>query len=334
MSTTNRMTFTCSLLGASLLALALASPGLAQTDQPAQTDQTGSTDQSGPADQPGLADFAADEDPPAFDQPAQAVDAFKAALASNDFDGLAKLLGLDAAKLRTQDGAMDTFNQMRDAAAKRVHVDDKPNLQIIELGKQLWPLPFPLVKGDDGKWAFDTYAGIDEIIDRRVGENEIETVATLRALADAEDEYMTLDRDGDGVLEYAQKLISTPGTMDGLYWPEDQGDGESPAAEIPDESEMAKARNDEGYYGYRYRILTGQGANIIGGKQDYLVNGNLTGGFAIVAWPVTYAETGVSTFLVNKDGIVYETDLGPQTAEKVKGINDFNPDDTWELAKD
>lgn len=312
-----------SLVGASLLILASVGPGLAQAESPSTA-----------TDAPGLIDFASTEEPPAFDRPEQAVDAFKAALAANDFDGLAKLLGLDAAKLRASEGTMDTFNQMREAAAKRVHVDDKPDLQIIELGKQLWPVPFPIVKGDDGKWAFDTYAGIDEVIDRRVGENEIETVATMHAIADAEEEYLSIDRDGDGVLEYAQKLISTLGETDGLYWPDDQGDGESPADEIPDETQLAKARNDEGYFGYRYRILTSQGDNILGGKQDYIVNGNLTGGFALVAWPVTYAETGVNTFLMNKDGVVYQKDLGPDTETLVRSIVSFDPDDAWDLAAD
>jgi len=312
-----------SVIGASLLVLAQLGPAYAQAQTTPSSDDT-----------PGLIDFAAEEEPPAFDTPEQAVDAFKAALAANDFDGLARLLGLDAAKLRAAGDAMDTFNQMREAAAKRVHVDDKPDLQIVELGKQLWPVPFPIVKGDDGKWAFDTYAGIDEIIDRRVGENEIETIATLRELADAQEEYKELDRDGDGVLEYAAKLISTPGTTDGLYWPEDQDGSESPAGEIPDETQMAKARNDEGYFGYRYRMLTSQGDNIVGGKQDYVVNGNLTDGYAIVAWPVTYAETGVKTFLMNKDGVVYEKDLGADTADMVKEILVFNPDDSWELSPD
>lgn len=313
-----------SLIGASLLVLAQLGPAYAQAEAA-----------SAAADQPGLIDFVSEDEPPAYDQPGQVVDAFKAALAANDFDGVAKLFGLDATKLKASDDARDTFNQMREAAAKRVHVDDKPEIQIVELGKQLWPVPFPIVKGDDGKWAFDTYAGIDEIIDRRVGENEIETVATLRALADAQEEYMAFDRDDDGVLEYAKNLISTPGTTDGLYWPDDQdGAGESPAGELADQSQADEVKNDEGYFGYRYRILTGQGDNIVGGKQDYLVNGNLTGGYALVAWPVTYAETGVSTFVMNKDGVVYEKDLGPDTVTAIKALLAFDPDDSWELAKD
>lgn len=288
-----------------------------------------------------LADLVAPGDPPIFDQPAQAVDAFKAALAANDFDALAKLLGLDAAKLKASEGVEDTFAQMREGAAAQVVVDDKGDQQFIELGKQLWPVPFPLVKGDDGKWAFDTVAGIEEIVNRRVGENEIEAVATARAYVEAQADYFADDHDADGVLEYAQKLISTEGLTDGLYWPAEQGDGESPAGAIPDEgrleeakAQLEKARNDQGYFGYRFRILTGQGDKVVGGKYDYVINDNMIAGFALVAWPVTYAETGVKTFIVSKDGIVYEADLGADTEAAAKAITSFNPDDSWEITSE
>ncbi len=288
-----------------------------------------------------LTDFVAQDDPPIFDQAGQAVDAFKAALAANDFDGLARLLGLDAAKLKASEGVEDTFAQMREGAAKQVVVEDKGDQQFIELGKQLWPVPFPIVKGDDGKWAFDTVAGIEEIVNRRVGENEIEALATARAYVEAQEDYFSADHDADGVLEYAQKLISTEGLTDGLYWPADQGDSDSPAGAIPDEgrldeakAQLEKARNDQGYYGYRFRILTGQGDKVVGGKYDYVINDNMIAGFALVAWPVTYAETGVKTFIVSKDGIVYEADLGVDTDALAKAIQSFNPDDAWEITTD
>jgi hypothetical protein len=281
-----------------------------------------------------LSQYVSAEAPPAFEQTTQAVDAFKTALKNSDFDGLTKLLGLDPAKLKTSDGAMDTFAKMRDAATTRLIVKDKGSQSILELGDELWPMPFPLSKTQDGKWAFDTQAGIDEIMARRIGENEDQAIATVRAYVDAQNEYATADHDGDGVLESARKLISTPGKTDGLYWPPDQGDGDSPAGAIPDSAQLQGAKPGQGYFGYHFRILTGQGANIAGGRHDYIINGNMIAGFGLIAWPVTYGETGVQTFVVSKDGIVYQADLGPATAEKAADIRLFNPGNDWEIVKD
>ena len=141
------------------------------------------------------------------------------------------------------------------------------------------------------------------------------------------------DRDGDGVREYAQKLISSAGKTDGLYWPPDQGDGDSPAGRLRIRRSL-KASKGEGYFGYQFRILTGQGDNIAGGAYDYVINGNMIGGFALIAWPAKYGETGVNTFAVNQQGIVYQTDLGPSTDAIVKYIERFNPDDSWEVVND
>ncbi|MBL8582899.1 MAG: DUF2950 family protein, partial [Rhizobiaceae bacterium] len=193
------------VVGAAALALALA---LA----PAASAQENAADA-------GIAALATPDDPPVFDNPAAAVDAFKGQLAKNDLDGLAKLLGLDAAKLRAQDGIMDTFAEIRENAAGQVHLNETDDRVMLELGKQLWPFPFPLVKGDDGKWSFDTFAGLEEVVNRRVGENELEAISTMRAFVEAENAYADKDHDGDGVLEYAQKLLSSEGAHDGLYWP-------------------------------------------------------------------------------------------------------------------
>ena len=177
-----------------------------------------------PADEDyGIFDYEAEEEPPLFDDPAAAIDALKAALAANDFDGVAKLLGLDAGKLRQADGVMDTFAQIRDAAAKKVVVVDTEDGKILQLGDKLWPFPFPVLKGDDGKWAFDSQAGLEEIVNRRVGENELEAIATMRHYVEAQNDYASEDRDDDGVEEFAQKLVSSEGATDGLYWPADQG---------------------------------------------------------------------------------------------------------------
>lgn len=281
-----------------------------------------------------IEDYAAAEDPPVFDDPVKAVEALRSALAANDFDGVAKLLGLDAAKLRTGEGAMDTFTQIREGAARNIHVRDLEGRKIIEIGDRLWPLPFPISKGEDGKWAFDTYVGLEEIVNRRVGENELEAIETARAYVEAQKDYANQDRDADGVLEYAQKLISNPGQTDGLYWPADQGDGESPVGDAISEAALERAKAGEGYFGYRYRILTSQGDNIAGGRYDYVINDNMIAGFGLIAWPVKYAETGVKTFVLNQQGIVYERDLGPSTEEIVPFIDRFDPDDKWAVVND
>jgi hypothetical protein len=281
-----------------------------------------------------IEDYAAAEDPPVFDDPVKAVEALRSTLAANDFDGVAKLLGLDAAKLRTGEGAMDTFTQIREGAARNIHVRDLEGRKIIEIGDRLWPLPFPISKGEDGKWAFDTYVGLEEIVNRRVGENELEAIETARAYVEAQKDYANQDRDADGVLEYAQKLISNPGQTDGLYWPADQGDGESPVGDAISEAALERAKAGEGYFGYRYRILTSQGDNIAGGRYDYVINDNMIAGFGLIAWPVKYAETGVKTFVLNQQGIVYERDLGPSTEEIVPFIDRFDPDDKWAVVND
>ncbi|WEX91023.1 DUF2950 domain-containing protein [Sinorhizobium garamanticum] len=314
------------LLGSALsLAGGLASidAAVAQAQQPEQAQQP-----------PGIDDYAAAEDPPAFDDPAKAVEAFKARLAANDFDGLAKLLGLDAAKAKTGEGAMETFALIREGAARNVVVRDLDERKILEIGDRLWPLPFPLTKGEDGKWAFDTYVGLEEIVNRRVGENELEAIEAARAYVQAQKDYASQDRDADGVLEHAQKLISTPGQTDGLYWPAEQGDGESPVGDAISEAALEKAKAGEGYFGYRFRILTSQGDNIAGGRYDYVINGNMIAGFGLIAWPVKYAETGVKTFVVNQQGIVYEADLGPSTEAIVPFIDRFDPDDKWSVVAD
>jgi Protein of unknown function (DUF2950) len=311
------------LVGAMLLALPLAiGPSISFAQEDTGVEDT------------GISAFAADEDPPAFDNPAAAVDAFKAALKADDFDGLAKLLGLDAAKLKADEGVKDTYAKIREGAAKQVVVEDLGDRRILDIGAKLWPLPFPIVKGEDGKWAFDTYAGLEEIVNRRVGENELEAIATMRAYVEAQRDYAAEDRDGDGVLEYAQKLISSEGQTDGLYWPPEQGAGESLAGGFIDEAALEKAKAGEGYFGYRFRVLTSQGDQIAGGAHDYVINDNMIAGFALLAWPVKYDETGVKTFAVNQQGIVYETDLGPATEQIVKYIDRFNPDDSWSIAGD
>ena len=282
-------------------------------------------------DEPEIADFIAEQAPPSFDQAADAAKALEEALAADDIAAVAALLGLDADRLKGNAEAVESHQQIRQRAAERVTVRNLGDSQIVEVGTHLWPLPFPIAKAEDGKWAFDTEAGLDEIVARRVGENELTAIATAYAYIDAQREYASVDRDSDGVQEYAQKLRSSPGLTDGLYWPAGQGDGESPVGEFIDQDELAGAKAGDGYFGYRYRILKGQGDNIAGGGYDYVINDNMIAGFALIAWPVRYGQSGVQTFVVSHHGIVYERDLGEATEDIVPFIDSFNPDESWEI---
>ena len=282
---------------------------------------------------PEIASLAADADPPVFDTPEAALSAFSQALKAEDPNAVAAVLGLDAVKLKADENTDDALAAIQEGAAKQIGLDGKGDRRLVLIGQKLWPLPFPVVKGEDGKWAFDTYAGLEEIVNRRVGENELQTIETMRAYVDAQEDYASEDRDGDGVEEFAQKLVSSEDMTDGLYWPTDDINGESPAGDL-DQSELDAAAKGEGYFGYKYKILTGQGDQIAGGAYDYVINGNMIAGFGLIAWPAKYAETGVKTFAVNQLGVIYETDLGPSTETVVKYIDRFNPDDSWEVVND
>jgi hypothetical protein len=283
-----------------------------------------------------LADYAAAEDPPVFDTPELAVEAFKTTVTGGDFDKLAVMVGLDPAKTRSSEGVMETYADIQEGVKEKVVVEEVEGRKVLEIGDELWPFPFPISKGDDGKWAFDTFVGLEEIANRRVGDNELATLATMRAYVGAQEEYALGDHDGDGVLEYAQKLISDVGTQNGLYWPAEkfEGEGSPAAAALAEGDAVERAKAGQGYQGYRYRILTSQGDNIAGGKFDYVINGNMIAGFGLVAWPVSYGVSGVKTFVVNRNGIVYEADLGEETEKTAADIRTFNPGDAWAIAED
>ncbi len=283
--------------------------------------------------EPGMAQYVG-APPEEFSTPEAAIEDFKKKLAANDFEGVARLIGLDPAALTKAENIKGTFEAIREMATKVFRIDGEGDERIVVLGEEVWPFPFPLRKGDDGKWAFDTEAGLEEVVNRRIGENELEAIDTLRAYVDAQKEYAFEDRDDDGVLEFAQKLISADGQTDGLYWPAEQGDGPSPAGPFISEQQLGRAAQGDGYFGYRFRILRGQGDNVAGGRYDYVINGNMIGGFGLIAWPVTYAETGVKTFAVNQAGVIYEKDLGPKTEALVRDIVRFNPDRSWEVVAD
>jgi hypothetical protein len=220
-----------------------------------------------------------------------------------------------------------------------VHVSD--SLVVLELGEDLWPFPVPLVKKNEG-WFFDTDAGKDELLTRRVGKNELSTLATVRAYVDAQREYASIDHDGDEVLEYAQRLVSSPGKQDGLYWPPvfegelsplgpmvayAQAEGYSP--ELRDEENEVQRGPFHGYY---FKILNRQGKHAAGGKYNYVINGHMIGGFALVAWPVEYGDSGVMTFIVNQQGLVHQKDLGSATGRIARKMKAYDPDSSWKLS--
>jgi hypothetical protein len=287
------------------------------------------------ADSPMFGDFVSKQEPPSYPSAEDAMAAFKEAVAASDLDKLSAVLGVDAAKLKSTGGFNEALSVIKEGAANRLRLETNSNGQsIIDVGDNLWPFPFPIVKLDDGKWAFSAVAGLEEIINRRVGENELQTIDTVRAYVDAQEEYALIDHDGDGVLEYAQRLISSPGRSDGLYWPKGQGVGDSPVGAALDYVQLKQAKDDHGYFGYRYKVLTKQGSNIAGGAYDYVINGNMIAGFGLVAWPVKYGETGVHTFVVNRNGIVYQADLGEKTGKIASGMTSFNPGDKWDVTED
>ena len=193
-----------------------------------------------------------------------------------------------------------------------------------------------------GSGTFDTEAGKDELLSRRIGKNELSTLQSVRAYVEAQRDYASKDRDGDEVLEYAQKFRSTPGTKDGLYWPPDLDGEMSPlgplVAEAQDQGYLTKAKEEsaapEPFHGYFFKILTRQGKHAPGGKYDYVINGNMIGGFALVAWPAEYGESGVMTFIVNQQGKVYQRDLGTNTAKIVKKLSAYDPDKDWQVSPD
>src|SRR5688572_2097437 len=203
---------------------------------------------------------------------------------------------------------------------------------VLHVGADDWPFPIPIVKEEGGGWVFDVAAGKEEIIDRRVGKNELDTIQTCLAIVDAKLEYVRIDPDGDGIHEYAGRILSSTGKKDGLYWKTTGGEAESPlgplVAEAAAEGAGRRAMGDP-YHGYFYRLITAQGADAPGGAYDYDVKGNLVGGFALVAWPAEYDSSGVMTFITNHDGVVYQKDLGDDTEAEVEKMKTFNPDRTW-----
>jgi hypothetical protein len=285
--------------------------------------------------EPEIAKYIGDE-PQTFAEASEAVDVFRKELGAKNVEGLAKLIGLNPQEIGKSDDFDERLTELQEAASERIQVvEDGADTRKIVLGDLTWPFPFPLVKGEDGKWAFDTTAGLEEILDRRIGENELEAIDTMTNYVVAQSLYHDGDWDEDGVLEYAQTLRSAPGKMDGLYWRAADHEGiESPVGPFIDEEKAVAARDSSnGYFGYRYRVLTKQGDNIAGGAYDYVINGNMIAGFGLIATPARYGETGIMTFMISQNGGIYEKDLGEDSEAAAAKIDSFNPDKDWKLVE-
>jgi Protein of unknown function (DUF2950) len=267
-----------------------------------------------------------------FPTPEAAVNAVIQALEANDDGALVAIFGESHKRLVISPDAADDRVLRANALAelKAFHMLDEtaPDRRTLLLGDEAWPMPIPLVR-EKGGWRFATELGEQEVLNRRIGANEREAIKVLRAYLDAQRQYATRDRNGDGVLEYAQKLGSSPGKQDGLYWPADAAKDEevSPFGPlIATSSEYLKGRKPgDAYHGYHFRILTRQGRNAPGGTFSYIINGRMLAGFAMVAYPAEYGTTGVMTFIVNNNGVIYQKDRGSSP----QPITEFNPDESW-----
>lgn len=268
-----------------------------------------------------------------YASPEEAVTVLMAAAKAGDSKALLAILGAGAKSIISSGDAVadrngrERFVKSYAEAGKIERVNEAK--AILSTGKDGWPFPVPIVKGAAG-WHFDAKAGQEEIVNRRIGRNELAVMQVLQAYVDAQHEYYLRNPQGDKLLQYAQRVASTKGKRDGLYFPTKAGEKPSPLGPGVDKAKAeGYSKTDSGYHGYHYRILKGQGPDAQGGAYDYLAQGRMIGGFAMVAWPVSYGNSGVMTFLVNHQGVVFEKDLGPDTATAVKKIAKFNPDKSW-----
>ncbi len=268
--------------------------------------------------------------PKVFETPVEASDAFITAAKNGEQQAILEIFGDKHKELiGTADPERDKELRGKVAAMaierRRFRENDENSVTMV-IGAEAWPFPVPIVKTEKG-WQFDPDTGIGEIVKRRIGENELSAIATLRAYVDAQRAYAAEPRDGSNVRQFAQLLQSSPGKKDGLHWPAAEGEAPSPAGpEIKDEKTP--------HAGYHFRILTAQGGAAPGGKYSYMINDHFLGGYAMAAWPAEYGKSGIMTLLVNHYGDVYEKDLGPETATLAATISDYNPDETWAKSED
>ena len=274
----------------------------------------------------------------AFATPEEAVKALVDTVKSGNLDALLELFGPEGKELvASSTPAAAQMNRRVFAVAfkEQWHLEDvTPTQKTLVIGNEEWPFPVPLVKAADG-WRFDTVAGKEEVLARRIGRNELDAIATIRAYVTAQQRYAQEGHDGKPAGVHAIKFQSDPGKQNGLYWPTARGDKRSPLGDVV--AQAAEEKRPLGvnqtqptpFHGYYFKILTGQGAAAPGKAKSYLVKGEMSGGFALVAWPAEYDATGVMTFIVNQDGTVRERDLGPQTDAVARKMTVYNPDASW-----
>jgi len=277
----------------------------------------------------------------AFPTGEEAVNAFIKALREENKQELLVILGADANDLISSgDEVADRQkHEMFVKAYDEQHkLDVDGNNLVIVVGKNDWPFPIPLVKQSE-QWVFDTDAGKGEILNRRIGQNELDAIQVMLAIVDAQREYAMKSRDSNGLPEYAQKFRSDAGKKDGLYWETKEGEEPSPLGPLFSQAKQEgyfkneSAEGPQPYHGYFYRILTAQGANAPDGAFDYIIEGKMIGGFAAIAYPAEYGNSGVMTFIVNHDGVVYQKNLGEDTEQEAQAVKLFDPDKNWTKAQ-
>jgi hypothetical protein len=276
-----------------------------------------------------------------FPTPGEAVQAVYDAAKAADSQTLASIFGSNANDLmHTGDEVAD--RNMRDTFIRRFEemhrvVMEPDQTVTLYIGAENWPFPISLVKNSSGRWYFDTESGRTEILQRRVGGNENDAIDVLHGLVDAQHDYASQLRDGDKTKHYAAKFLSEPGKQDGLYWKVDGSEPQSPIGPLLASASSEGYKLQQGkappFHGYYYRILTKEGPAAKGGAHDYMANGKLARGFAFVAYPAEYRNSGVMTFIVNQSGIVYQKDLGANTADVAAAMQEYNPDESWEPAE-
>lgn len=276
-----------------------------------------------------------------FPSAEEAVKALVAALKINDDKELLAIFGTEGEEVISSGDPVadkDRIERFLKKYEEKNSLISKKDSATLILGQDEWPFPIPVVKKGQ-KWSFDTAKGKEEILNRRIGENELDTIETCLAIVDAQREYAMMDVDRDGILEYAEKIMSDPGKKNGLYWETKEGEEASPIgpllAEARKEGYGEKKATDTPapYHGYYYRFLKAQGKYAAGGAYEYYVNGRLFGGFALVAYPAIYGNSGVMTFIVNHDGVIYQKDFGKDTAKSADAMKIFDPDKTWKKVK-
>jgi len=286
--------------------------------------------------------FAAAVKQKSFTSPEKAVNALINALIHDYEHELLAIFGPEGKKI------VSSGDEVADEAARKRFMQafkEKNRLKnedndtvVLYVGKEDWPFPVPIVRDGDS-WHYDTAAGKEEILNRRIGRNELKVMEVMKAYVNAQREYIAMDRDGDQVKEYAQKFLSTERKKDGLYWEAKEGDNESPfgplVAAATKEGYVAKqADKPIPYYGYYYKVLKDQGDNAPGGAYDYVVNGNMIFGFALIAYPAKYGNSGIMTFMVNQQGIIYQKNLGEDTETIAGSITKYDPDKAWKRVKE